>query len=87
VAPAPVILARSHVPVLCFHQVRDWAAGDSPSARAMITPPQRFAAQIDALARAAQRQDPRAPLLTIRRVIAASGWDGPALLRHLPADF
>jgi len=52
VAPAPVVLARSHVPVLCFHQVRDWAAGDSPSARAIITPPQRFAAQIDALARA-----------------------------------
>ncbi len=51
-ATAPVILARPHVPVLCFHQVRDWAAGDSPSARAIITPPWRFAAQIDALARA-----------------------------------
>jgi peptidoglycan/xylan/chitin deacetylase (PgdA/CDA1 family) len=52
VAPAPVILARSHVPVLCFHQVRDWAAGDSPAARSIITPPQRFAIQMDALARA-----------------------------------
>ncbi len=51
-ATAPVILARSHVPVLCFHQVRDWAAGDSPSARAIITPPWRFAAQIGALAQA-----------------------------------
>jgi peptidoglycan/xylan/chitin deacetylase (PgdA/CDA1 family) len=47
-----VILARSHVPVLCFHQVRSWRAGDSPSARTIITPPQRFADQIAALARA-----------------------------------
>jgi peptidoglycan/xylan/chitin deacetylase (PgdA/CDA1 family) len=47
-----VILARSHVPVLCFHQIRPWRAGDSPSARTIITPPQRFADQIAALARA-----------------------------------
>jgi peptidoglycan/xylan/chitin deacetylase (PgdA/CDA1 family) len=47
-----VILARSHVPVLCFHQIRPWRAGDSPAARAIITPPQRFADQIAALARA-----------------------------------
>jgi peptidoglycan/xylan/chitin deacetylase (PgdA/CDA1 family) len=47
-----VILARSHVPVLCFHQIRPWRAADSPSARAIITPPQRFAEQIAALARA-----------------------------------
>jgi peptidoglycan/xylan/chitin deacetylase (PgdA/CDA1 family) len=51
-APASVILARSHVPVLCFHQVRSWRAGDSASARTIITPPQRFADQIAALARA-----------------------------------
>ncbi len=45
------ILARSHVPVLCFHQIRPWRAGDSPSARTFITPPDRFAAQIATLAR------------------------------------
>ena len=49
-ATAAVMLARSQIPVLCFHQVRDWAAADSPSARTIITPPRRFAAQIDALA-------------------------------------
>jgi peptidoglycan/xylan/chitin deacetylase (PgdA/CDA1 family) len=47
-----VILARSHVPVLCFHQIRPWRAGDSAYARTIITPPQRFADQIAALARA-----------------------------------
>jgi len=47
-----VILGRSHVPVLCFHQIRPWRPADSPSARAIITPPQRFADQIAALARA-----------------------------------
>ena len=51
-ASAPVMLARSHVPVLCFHQVRDWTAADSPTARAIITPPSRFAAQMAALAEA-----------------------------------
>jgi peptidoglycan/xylan/chitin deacetylase (PgdA/CDA1 family) len=38
--------------VLCFHQVREWAPGDSPFARTAITPPRRFAAQMDALAAA-----------------------------------
>jgi peptidoglycan/xylan/chitin deacetylase (PgdA/CDA1 family) len=47
-----VAAARSHVPVLCFHQVRDQAGGDSASARVIITPPRRLAAQLDALARA-----------------------------------
>ena len=51
-APASVILARSTVPMLCFHQVRDWAAGDSASAKVIITPPRRLAAQLDALAEA-----------------------------------
>jgi peptidoglycan/xylan/chitin deacetylase (PgdA/CDA1 family) len=50
-APVSVILARSHVPVLCFHQIRPWRATDSPSARTIITPPQRFADQIATLAR------------------------------------
>jgi peptidoglycan/xylan/chitin deacetylase (PgdA/CDA1 family) len=51
-APASVILARSQVPVLCFHQIREWTGGDSPSARTIITPPRRFANQMAALAKA-----------------------------------
>jgi peptidoglycan/xylan/chitin deacetylase (PgdA/CDA1 family) len=47
-----VVLARSHVPVLCFHQVRDWAAGDSASARVIITPPRQLAGQLAAVASA-----------------------------------
>jgi peptidoglycan/xylan/chitin deacetylase (PgdA/CDA1 family) len=38
--------------VLCFHQVRPWTAADSPAARSIITPPDRFAGQIATLARA-----------------------------------
>jgi peptidoglycan/xylan/chitin deacetylase (PgdA/CDA1 family) len=34
-----VIMARSTVPVLCFHQVRNWRASDSRSDRGIITPP------------------------------------------------
>ena len=32
-------------------------------------------------------QDPAEPLLTIRRIIAPSSWDGPTLLQHLGTDF
>jgi hypothetical protein len=51
-AAASVIRARSHVPVLCFHQIRPWRATDSPAARSIITPPDRFAEQMAGLARA-----------------------------------
>jgi peptidoglycan/xylan/chitin deacetylase (PgdA/CDA1 family) len=40
------------VPVLCFHQVRDWQSGDGSSARPIITPPGRLAEQCAALASA-----------------------------------
>ena len=51
--PTPQLLAaRADVPVLTYHQVRDWRPTDSPTARQLITPPRRFAAQLDALARA-----------------------------------
>jgi peptidoglycan/xylan/chitin deacetylase (PgdA/CDA1 family) len=43
------ILARSTVPVLCFHQLRDFRPGDSAYARTMITPPPVFTAQLQAL--------------------------------------
>jgi peptidoglycan/xylan/chitin deacetylase (PgdA/CDA1 family) len=50
-APAAAVLARAaDVPVLCWHQLRDWRAGDSASARAtLICPPAAFRAQLDAL--------------------------------------
>jgi peptidoglycan/xylan/chitin deacetylase (PgdA/CDA1 family) len=44
-----VIAARAHIPVLTYHQVRDWRPGDSPAARQLITPPGVFAAQMAAL--------------------------------------
>jgi peptidoglycan/xylan/chitin deacetylase (PgdA/CDA1 family) len=43
------ILARSTVPVLCFHQLRDFRPDDSAYARTMITPPPVFTAQLQAL--------------------------------------
>jgi peptidoglycan/xylan/chitin deacetylase (PgdA/CDA1 family) len=51
-APPSVILARSHVPVLCFHQIRPWRADDPPSTRSLITPPDRLAGQMQTLASA-----------------------------------
>lgn len=47
-----LVAARDHVPVLCYHQVRDWRPSDRPAARQLITPPAVFAAQMDALDRA-----------------------------------
>ena len=50
-APAAQVLTRAaDVPVLCWHQLRDWRPGDSASARAtLICPPAAFRAQLDAL--------------------------------------
>jgi peptidoglycan/xylan/chitin deacetylase (PgdA/CDA1 family) len=47
-----LIAARAHIPVLTYHQIRDWRPTDSPAARLLITPPAVFAAQMDALDRA-----------------------------------
>jgi len=45
--------ARATVPVLCYHQVRAWAASDSAYAReTLICPPENFREQLDALASA-----------------------------------
>jgi peptidoglycan/xylan/chitin deacetylase (PgdA/CDA1 family) len=43
------VLARSTVPVLCFHHLRDHQPGDSETARSIITPPSVFTAQLQAL--------------------------------------
>lgn len=52
-ATAAAMAARATVPVLCYHQVRAWQKSDSAYNRSiLITPPTRFAAQLDALAQA-----------------------------------
>ena len=50
VADAATILARPEVPILCYHQVRDWKPADSKSARDYIVPEAAFRAQMKMLA-------------------------------------
>ena len=50
VADAATILARQQVPVICYHQIRDWKPTDSKVARDYIIPPAVFQAQIKMLA-------------------------------------
>jgi len=49
-ADAAEILARKQVPILCYHQIRDWTDKDSKSAKDYITPIAVFKDQIKALA-------------------------------------
>ena len=49
-ADAATILARKEVPVLCYHQIRDWTAGDSKSAKDYIIPVDVFKAHLKLLA-------------------------------------
>ena len=47
----PASLAvRASVPVLCYHQIRDWRRGESRISRGLTTPPALFAAQMSVLA-------------------------------------
>jgi len=50
VPPASVILARKQVPILCYHQIRDWKPTDSKTSKTYIVPPAAFAAQMRMLA-------------------------------------
>ena len=50
VADAATILARPEVPILCYHQVRNWKPTDSKSARDYIVPEEAFRAQMKMLA-------------------------------------
>ncbi|MXV52135.1 polysaccharide deacetylase family protein [Pedobacter sp. HMF7647] len=50
VASAATILARKQVPVLCYHQIRDWKPTDSKTAKDYIVPIQAFKDQIKMLA-------------------------------------
>ena len=47
---AAAILARPQVPILCYHQIRDWTARDSKGAKDYIVPIADFKAQIKMLA-------------------------------------
>lgn len=50
VADAATILKRPEVPILCYHQIRDWKPTDSKTARAYIVPPAAFHEQMKMLA-------------------------------------
>lgn len=49
-ADAATILSRKQVPILCYHQIRDWRAGDSKTAKDYITPVNTFKAHVKMLA-------------------------------------
>jgi peptidoglycan/xylan/chitin deacetylase (PgdA/CDA1 family) len=50
-ASATTIIKRATVPVLCYHQLRDWRSSDSSYNRTnLICPPRYFRAHLDALA-------------------------------------
>jgi peptidoglycan/xylan/chitin deacetylase (PgdA/CDA1 family) len=50
VADATTILKRPEVPILCYHQIRDWRPTDSKTAQAYIVPPAAFHEQMKMLA-------------------------------------
>nr|WP_294873612.1 polysaccharide deacetylase family protein [uncultured Pedobacter sp.] len=49
-ATAAEVLSRKEVPVLCYHQIRDWKASDSKRAHDDIIPPTNFKQHIKMLA-------------------------------------
>jgi len=50
IADAAAILSRPEVPILCYHQVRDWKPSDSKTARDYIVPVANFRQQLKSLA-------------------------------------
>ncbi|MBB6499971.1 polysaccharide deacetylase family protein [Pedobacter cryoconitis] len=49
-ADAKTIMERPEIPVLCYHQIRDWKASDSKRAHDDIIPPANFRAHMKMLA-------------------------------------
>ena len=49
-ATASAILNRAQVPILCYHQIRDWSLSDSKRAKDYIVPVNNFREQIKLLA-------------------------------------
>jgi peptidoglycan/xylan/chitin deacetylase (PgdA/CDA1 family) len=50
IADAATILSRQQVPILCYHQIRDYKVSDSKTARDYIVPVASFKAQMQTLA-------------------------------------
>ncbi|MGV3589925.1 MAG: polysaccharide deacetylase family protein [Adhaeribacter sp.] len=50
IADAATIIARQQVPILCYHQIRNWTSRDSKSAKDYIVPEETFRAQLKMLA-------------------------------------
>ncbi len=50
IADAATILARKQVPILCYHQIRNWTSSDSKSGKDYITPVETFKQHIKMLA-------------------------------------
>lgn len=50
IADAATILSRLQVPILCYHQIRDYRASDSKTARDYIVPVSSFSEQMQSLA-------------------------------------
>lgn len=50
IADAATILARTEVPVLCYHHIREFKAGDSENMKSYSVTPAAFAAQMKMLA-------------------------------------
>ena len=50
VPPASVILGRKEVPILCYHQIRDWKPTDSKVSKDYIMPPANLKAELQMLA-------------------------------------
>jgi peptidoglycan/xylan/chitin deacetylase (PgdA/CDA1 family) len=49
-ADAAAIMGRREVPILCYHQIRDWKTSDSKTARTYIVPDAVFRDQMKSLA-------------------------------------
>lgn len=49
-ADAATILSRVQVPVLCYHQIREWKNHESRLAKDVIVPPAKFRSQLQILA-------------------------------------
>jgi len=50
VPPPSVILGRKEVPILCYHQIRDWKPTDSKVSKDYIMPPADLKAELKMLA-------------------------------------
>jgi peptidoglycan/xylan/chitin deacetylase (PgdA/CDA1 family) len=50
VSSPEVVMSRKQVPILCYHQIRDFRASDSKRSRDYIVPPAKFQEQMEMLA-------------------------------------